>query len=129
MPDLTASGVRADFEKLLSNGAVYRFRYFNATYNTGSYDDFVVLTISGNDFYTSGLVLPLNTKEGSDDAVLFERGLVFSEDSKLYVRYDVTTSGPYKIGISGTGDSGIQYSMLVEGTLAPKINDQVLFKK
>ncbi len=97
-----------DFQNGVTEALLYgeqiRFRYFNVGYGAGSYyDDDVQLSISGNDFWTSGIVLPINGGRGSSDAVLLEQGKILMEDTKLYVDGSINTSGTWKIGLGSNG--------------------------
>jgi hypothetical protein len=127
MPDLTASGVRQDFNSVLENGNVVRFRYFNSSFVTGSFDDVIILTQSGVDFYTSGLILPLEIKEGSKDALLVEQGLLLLNDLKMFVAGTVQTSGLFKIGIGSP--TGFEYSTIEPGVKSPEIGGAIIFKR
>ena len=80
----------SDFQNGVTEALLYgeqiRFRYFNVGYGAGSYyDDDVDLTISGNDFWTSGVQLPISNARGSSDAVLLEQGKILMSDTKLYI--------------------------------------------
>ena len=48
-------------------GKQIRLRYFTTTIGS-VYDDDVTLTQTGNDLWTSGIVLPINATDGSHEA-------------------------------------------------------------
>lgn len=64
-------------------GNQIRIRYYYQT--VGSvWDDDVSLSISGT-LWTSGVIFPINSKEGSEDANLISQGLIGTNDKKIYV--------------------------------------------
>lgn len=92
----------SEFATVISTyGRIVRFRYFTYTYpGAGSYyDDDLTLTQSGTDSYVSGVVLPINGKQGSADAYLMEQGRILMNDSKLYVQGTVNTSGLFRVSV------------------------------
>ncbi len=128
-----------DFQNGVTEAMLYgeqiRFRYFDVGYGAGSYyDDDVVLTISGNDFWTSGVVLPISNSRGSSDAVLLEQGKILTDDTKLYIDGSVDTSGTWKLGLGSNGVGSPvpitgEYSLLSEGTERWDVNATPVLKK
>ena len=115
MSDVTAAEMREEVTQILANGKVCRFRYFNTSGADSGYDDSVVLTTSGSDFFTSGLVQPIKDRFGSADALLLQQGLILNNDLKLYVLGNVQTSGTFKVGI-GSPTIENEYSRIPDGT-------------
>lgn len=115
----------------LDFGKLIRIKYYNTGWGAGSYyDDDVTLTQSGNDLWTSGVVLPISNARGSSDAVMLEQGKILMNDSKVYVAGDVPTSGTIKIGLgSFTNMSGAEYSLLSEGIMKWEVNATDILKK
>ena len=115
-------------DEALQFGQRVRFRYYAVTAGAGSYyDDNISLAQSGSDVWTSGVILPINGTRGSADAVLLEEGKIFTNDTKLYVRGSVNTSGMIKIGL-GSPISG-EYSLLGEGVTEWSVNQTKVLKK
>ena len=48
-------------------GTPIRFQYFEYLYDDNTYDDSVVLTQSGGDHWTSGIIFPLSNEPGHSD--------------------------------------------------------------
>jgi hypothetical protein len=121
--------LRKDVEEILRNGTQVRIRYFDFSYGAGSYyDDDLTLSQSGTDFYTSGLIFPINSKQGSSEALLVEQGRLLDSDSKLYVVGTVETSGLFKIGIGSPQTStSPQFAMIPEGINTYKINGSPVY--
>src|SRR3990167_7769662 len=84
-------------------GNVFRVRYFTEVIGS-VWDDDRTITASGNDVYTSGIILQIDQTRGSEDQVLVEQGRLRYNDSKVYVGSSIlTTSGVrvFTISISG----------------------------
>ncbi len=126
-----------DFQAGVTEAMLYgqqiRFRYYDVFF-TGEYDDDVTLTQSGNDYWTSGVVLPISNSRGSSDAVLLEQGKILTNDTKLYIDGSINTSGTWKLGLGSNGiGSPIpitgEYSLLSEGTERWDVNATPVLKK
>lgn len=106
-----------------------RIRYFNQSYDD-VYDDSVILTQSGTDLWTSGIILPINSRYGSEDSVLFEQGKISNADKKIYLHGSLLLTGSElqcKIQIGKpTGDN---YSILPDGIIQYQIEDQPIYQK
>ena len=117
----------------LDFGQLVRVKYYSTGYGAGSYyDDDITLTQSGDNLWTSGVTLPVSTREGkgSTDAVLLEQGKLLTSDTKLYIDGSVNTSGTIKIGLgSYTNMSGCEYSLLGEGVIKWDVNATPILKK
>lgn len=115
----------------LKFGQQLRIKYYNVGFGAGSYyDDDVQLTQSGADYWISGVVLPISNTRGSSDAVLLEQGKILMNDTKLYIRGAINTSGTIKIGLgSYTNMSGCEYSLLSEGVTKWDVNNVPILKK
>ncbi len=129
--DATASGIRADFTKAIDYGTMCVFRYFNAPSVAGStYDDNVsAVTASGTDLYESGLHVPVSTKKGSFDSVLLEQGKINHNDSILYFRGTVSTSGLWKVHVGSPVSSSGWFTSMEPGVKAWHISNQQVYKK
>lgn len=112
-------------------GQQLRIKYYSSSLGAGSYyDDDVVLTQSGINFWTSGVVLPISQTRGSSDAILIEQGKLLTNDTKLYIEGGINTSGIIKIGLgSKTNMSGCEYGIISQGITKWSVNDTSVLKK
>jgi hypothetical protein len=119
------------FNNALDYGQIARIKYYTQSFGAGSYyDDDVALTQSGTNLWISGVVLPITQNRGSNDAVLLQQGKIFTNDTKLYIRSNISTSGIIKIGLgSYTNMSGCEYSVIDEGIISWGINNVPIYKK
>jgi len=126
------SEISHDFNEIMKYGEQIRFKYYNQSFGAGSYyDDDVVLTQSGNDYWCSGLVQPIDNKFGSYEALLLQQGKITMDDKKIYVDNIVQTSGlgPIKIGITGSPTTR-QYEIINDGNIISwNINGSPIYKK
>jgi len=119
-----------DVNQILSYGEQVRFKYFNQSI-TGEYDDDVLLTQSGTDYWCSGLAQPINSNQYSSDGLLVQQGKLLQDDKKLYVNSEVQTSGigPIKIGMNGSSSTQ-EYQIVNEGQVTEwGINGSLVYKK
>ena len=126
---VTTSGARADFQQLLSQSQSVRIRYFNVSGADANYDDDVVLTQSGTDFWASGLVQPLDLQRGSYDAVLVEQGKLLQNDLKCYVPHTVETSGTWRIGIGSSNPPKREYAITDGGIISWTPFGEIVYQK
>ena len=127
------ANIGSDFKdglnEVLKLGQLVRFRYFNSTAGAGSYyDDNVTLT-SGTDVWVSGIPLPIDTSRGSSDAVLLEQGYLLTNDTKLYVRGAINTSGTYRIGFPSGNPPTNEYGVLPDGVITWNVNAEDVVNK
>ena len=126
----TASDLVAGIATAISYGEQVCFKYYTQTH-IGEYDDDVKLTQSGTDFWCSGLVMPIDNRNGSNDSLLMTQGKVLLDDKKVYVAGDVQTSGlgPIKIGMNGS-PSTQQYQIVEDGQNTEwDLNGSSIYKK
>jgi hypothetical protein len=110
-------------------GNQVRVRYFNQTFDD-TYDDSVILTQSGTDVWTSGIILPLSSKYGSIDSVLFEQGKLIYSDKKVYLHGSLLLTGSeLQVKIQIGSPIGENYSLLPDGTLEYQAENQSIYKK
>jgi len=127
---VTAASLRTDVQKFINEGGLkVRFRYFSVSGGSASYDDDVVLTQSGTDYWTSGLFHPVGTgNERSSEAFLVEQGKLLNNDSKLYVLGDVNTSGTFKVQIGSPTSKG-EFSLISDGVVRWDIGGVAVYQK
>ena len=125
-----ASELVSDIDSALSYGEKVRFKYYNQT-SMGEYSDDVVYTQSGNDYWCSGLICPIDSRTGGYDTLLLQQGKILMNDKKIYVRGDIQTSGLGKIKIGTTGSPTTrEYEILNEGQVTGwEVNGSVVYKK
>ena len=129
----------SDFQNGVSEALLYgqqiRLRYFNVGYGAGSYyDDDVQLTRSGVDYWTSGVILPITSPQGSSEATLMEQGKILTNDTKLYIDGSINTSGELRIGLGSNGTGSPvpiigEYEMLTQGVTKWDVNATPILKK
>ena len=126
------SELKQDFNEILVYGEQVRFKYYNSSFATGSYyDDDVIISQSGNDFWVSGIVQPISSNQYSSDSLMMQQGKILFDDKKLYVEGAVQTSGlgPIKIGMNGSPPSQ-EYQILQDGQITEwDINGSSVYKK
>jgi len=129
---VTSSSLQSDISQVLKYGEQIRFKYYNTSFGAGSYyDDDVSYTQSGTDFWTSGLVQPIDKVTGGYDSLLLQQGKITVDDKKCYVLGTVQTSGlgPIKIGMTGSPTTR-QYEILNDGqTISWNVNGSSVYKK
>jgi len=123
------------FNKILSKaGDQIRVRYFYQ--NIGSiWDDDVALAISGTDQWISGVILPIDQTKGSRDQLLFEQGLINTDDKRVFLHGSIFLSNSDNSGSdikmkmqigSPTGD---QYSLIPEGGIITAYAGTDIYRK
>lgn len=128
---LTTQNLRDDF----ANGPMGQagqivIKYFTGSAAASDYDDASVsnLTQSGTSVWTSGLVLPLDERRGSSDALLLEQGRLLQDDLKLYVQSSVDTSGLLTIGLGSPATR--TYAITPDnGVIDWKLNGDTIYQK
>jgi len=110
-------------------GQQIRLRYFNQSIGS-VWDDDSVLTISGADVWTSGIVMPLSTSKGTSDSILLEQGKLIDSDKRLFVNGSLLFTGSdhqlkIRIGSPGTDE----WSLVPNGAIKWDVGDQDIYKK
>lgn len=96
-------------------GTPIRIQYFTSTIGS-IYDDDIILSQSGTNLWTSGIVLPLNSNRNSSDSILVEQGKLINDDKKLFVHGSLIFTGSemsvsIRVGSPGN-DKSNQYTLL-----------------
>ena len=116
------------FQNILEiNSVPIRFKYFTVSGAIGNYDDQMALAQSGNNFWTSGQVQPLDFIRGSKEALLIEQGKIKEGDKKLYVPGDTVVSGTWRLSIGS--NTGEEYGLVPEGVNEWSIEGSPVYKK
>lgn len=107
-------------------GQNFRIRYYTETIGS-VWDDERTIAQSGNDFYTSGIFLAIDTRDGSEDQNLFEQGRIRHDDSKIYISGTIATiSGAQVFTISTSGLNRVYEPLYIT---APEFGPDKVFKK
>ena len=124
--------VKQGVNEVLRYGEQIRLKYYSQSFGAGSYyDDDVTYTQSGTDYWTSGLVNPIDSRLGGHDALLLQNGKILYDDKVVYVDGIVQTSGlgPIKIGMNGSPTTQ-QYQILNDGQITTwTLNGSPIYKK
>lgn len=126
LKDQFANGFNSILQR---SGKQIAVTYYSATIGS-VYDDDLILAISGNVLWTSGIVLPISSKTGTSDWLLVEQGKLQPHDQRLFVNGSLmlaTGSLDVKIGLgSPTSDS---YSIIPLGGISAEVEDTKVFKR
>ena len=132
-------GIQADlsteFENMVSKvGKPIRIRYFSLEIGSVWDDETTLTEVIGSELWTSGVVLPLNNKQGSEDVNLLEQGKLRKQDQKLYVNGSLDFTGigsnfKVKIGMNGSPVQVDNYTMLSLGGTPYKAQGIQIYKK
>jgi hypothetical protein len=125
---INPTSLRNDVSQIINEGNQVRISYYTLTDTGSGYDDSYKLTKSGSDIWTSGLIQPVKSPQGSFEARLVEEGKLTTNDSRLYLLGDIQTSGQgIKIGI-GSPVSRL-FEVLPEGVEAWELQNEIIYKK
>ena len=81
------------FNKVINRvGTQIRVEYFTSTLGS-VWDDDATWTQSGNDLWTSGVILPLSYERGTSESVLMEQGKLIEDDRKLFIHGSLILTG------------------------------------
>ena len=123
------------FSKIVEKaGKPIRIRYF-ATEAGSVWDDEVTLTeVTGSEIWTSGIVMPLSNRFGSEDVVLVEQGKLRNQDQILFVNgsLDFTGTGSnfkVKIGMNGSPTQTDNYTLIPLGGIPFEVEGVQVYKK
>jgi len=110
-------------------GTQLRIRYFDPT--PGSvWDDETALAQSGNNLWTSGIVFPINAREGSTESLLLEQGKLIDSDKRLYVHGSLLFTGSTQlVDIQIGSPTGDLYTTIPDGGIRWEAEGQPVYKK
>ena len=113
---VTANELRNEVQSVFDEGGTpIRLKYVIGSVATNEYDNYTVLTTSGTDVWTTGLKLPITTRDmtSSTQPANMEQGVLKHDDSKLYLLGNINVSGTIQIGIGSPVTS--EYSVIDGG--------------
>ena len=121
------------FNRILSKaGNVIKVQYYTQTIGS-VWDDEVALVQSGNDVWISGVVLPINKREGSTDSLLVEEGRLKMDDQRLFINGSIFLAENGGSGLrakiqvgSPTGD---KYELIPPGGIVASWGSDDIYKK
>lgn len=110
-------------------GKQIRLKYFTQT--VGSvYDDDVTLVQSGADLWTSGIVLPIMSAQGTYENLLVEQGELNPWDQRLYVLGSLLfNSGAINCRVGLGSPSEAEFSIIPLGGITAEANSTKIYKK
>lgn len=89
---------------------------------SGSYDDDTTQSVTGS-VTTSGLVFPVRSRFGSEEALLLEQGKLKTSDKVLYTG-SVNTSGNLLLDINGAN-----FAIIPQGIHRWEVTDSTIYNK
>ena len=92
------------------------------TYNESDYDEPIFQTVTGSNV-VSGLIFPMKTIQGSQEALLLERGQLLTQDKILYVG-SVNVSGNILLTINNS-----DYTIVPDGIQTYEVNGSIIYNK
>ena len=96
-------------------GTPIRIRYYTNVYDD-VYDEAVDLLQSGTSLWTSGLVMPIRSREGSTESLLLSQGKLIDSDKKMYVTGSlVFTGSSLVVDIQLGSPTGDLYTTIPDG--------------
>lgn len=110
-------------------GTQIRVRYLKQSIGS-VWDDEVVLTQSGIDVWTSGVVLPIASMMGTTDSLLLEQGKLIPSDKKIYMNGSLLFTGSdLQVKIQIGSPNGNNYSLIRDGAIVYEVEGQPIYKK
>lgn len=109
-------------------GNIFRMRYYTETIGS-VWDDNRTLAQSGNDFYTSGVILSIDGSKGSEDQILMEQGRIKYDDSKIYLSGTIPTTSGVRIFTIAISGNDIVYQNVMPGNRVPQYFGQNVYQK
>jgi hypothetical protein len=95
-------------------GTKLRIRYYDPIYDD-TYDEATELMQSGTDLWISGVVLPVNTRQGSHDSNLLQQGKIVDSDKKIYVNGSIAFTGSIQLVDVQIGSPGDLFTSIPDG--------------
>lgn len=93
-------------------GTQIKVQRFTTTFGS-VWDDDVILTQTGGDLWTSGVILPLSHERGSSESILLEQGKLIENDRKLFIHGSlILTGSEISISIQVGSPTGPNFTML-----------------
>ena len=108
-------------------GTQIRIRYYNPIFDD-VYDEETELTELSS-IWISGVVLPVNSREGSDDSVLLQQGKLIDSDKKIYVNGSIAFTGSTHLVDIQLGISGALYTTIPDGGIMYEAEGIPVYKK
>ena len=125
----TGTNLALGLNKIITRAGIpIAVKYFTET--VGSvWDDDVALTFDSAT-WTSGVILPLDTREGSTDSVLVQQGKLIEQDMRLYVNGSLAFTGSdTQMKVQTGSPSGEAYSLIPEGGITYQATGVNVYKK
>ena len=125
----------AGLNKMIAKiGKPIRVRYFSAEPGSVWDDDVTLTEVTGSEIWTSGIVLPLSNKYGSEDVRLIEQGKLTTQDQKMYVNgsFDFTGTGSniqVKIAMNGSPTQLYNYTLTDMGAVPYEVYGTPIYKR
>lgn len=108
-------------------GAPIRIRHFTGSVSNSEWDDAQILTQSGNDVWTSGMIMSVDDSRGSRDRLLIEQGKLLQDDKRLFIAGNIETTDTMKIGLGSPIRQ--EFSVMENGIIHELSEEQSVYKK
>lgn len=108
-------------------GAPIRIRHFTGSVSNSEWDDAQILTQSGNDVWTSGMIMSVDYSRGSRDRLLIEQGKLLQDDKRLFIAGNIETTDTMKIGLGSPIRQ--EFSVMENGIIHELSEEQSVYKK
>lgn len=112
-------------------GTPIRIQYFETLEEDETFDDSVILTQSGGDLWTSGIIFPLSTEAGHSDSLLLEQGKLINGDNKLFIHGSLLLTGSelsIKITVGSPPSVDTNYSLIPPGPTSQSVSNTPIYK-
>ncbi|MHA1876723.1 MAG: hypothetical protein ACTSUC_09805 [Promethearchaeota archaeon] len=93
------------------------------------WDDDTTLSDAGS-LWISGVVMPLDKTEGSQDSVLLEQGKLIDQDKRIYIHGSIAMTGSErKVSIQVGSPTGEEFSTIPIGGQVWEVQGKPVYKK
>ena len=102
---------------------------FNQIYDS-VYDEPVSLVQTGSTVFTRGIILPIDSRTGTSDALLLEQGKIANSDLKLFISGGTSMeNNNTRIKVTIGSPTGDAYTIISAGVITPQVEGTEIYKK
>ena len=96
---ITNTEIKNGINKMFQYSRKISIKSYVGSNSLDEYDDGKIYTESGTTVWTSGILVPIDAKEGSNEAVLMAQGELSTKDKKLILRGETSIPTDFVIGL------------------------------